>query len=271
MKKAIKLISLALAVLLVFTACGGAKRKPGDDKKLIVGATAAPHAEILEQAKPLLAEKGYTLEITVFDDYVLPNTALAEGDLDCNYFQHFPYLDGFNEKNGTKLVSAGNVHYEPLGVYPGKTAALADIADGAQIAIPNDGSNEARALYLLEAQGLITVNHEAGFAATPLDVTDNPHNIAFVEMDADKLPSAVGDVDFAVINGNYAIASGINGTVLVTEDAAGESAQTYANIIAVREGDQNNPAVLALLEVLHSEEIESFIREKYQGSVVPIA
>ena len=156
-------------------------------------------------------------------------------------------------------------------MYPGKTAELANIADGASIGIPNDGSNEARALYLLEAQGLIKVNHDAGYDATPLDITENPHNINFVEMDADKLPAAVKDVDFAVINGNYAIASGINTTVLVTEDAAGESATTYANIIAVRKGDENNEAIKALLEVLHSDEIISFINEKYQGSVVPLS
>ncbi|MEG2931075.1 MAG: MetQ/NlpA family ABC transporter substrate-binding protein, partial [Ruthenibacterium sp.] len=239
---------------------------------LKVGASPAPHAEILEAAKPLLAAEGITLEIVEFDEYVLPNTALEEGDLDANYFQHKPYLDTFNEGNGTHLVSAAAIHYEPLGIYPGKTATVDALADGAKIAVPNDGSNEARALYLLEAQGLVTIDHAAGYEATPLDIPadGNPNEIKFVEMDADKLPSAVPDVDFAVINGNYAIASGINETVLVTEDAKGESAQTYANIIAVRKGDEAREEIKALVRVLKGDEIKKFIDEKYKGSVVAL-
>ncbi len=237
---------------------------------LKIGATAAPHAEVLEFAVPLLEEKGIKLEIIVFDDYVLPNTALAQGDLDANYFQHQPYLDYFNQQNGTDIVSAGNIHYEPLGVYPGKSADLAAIADGAQVAIPNDGSNEARALYLLETQGLIKVDHSVGYEATELDVTENPKKLDLVELDADKIPAALKDVDFAVINGNYAIAAGINDTVLVTEDPDGESALTYANIIAVRPGDTDNAAIQTLIEVLHSKEVTDFMLEKYQGSVQPI-
>lgn len=238
---------------------------------LKIGATAAPHAEVLEFAAPLLEAKGIKLEITVFDDYVLPNTALAQGDLDANYFQHQPYLDYFNQQNGTDIVSAGNIHYEPLGVYPGKSSDLAAIAEGAQIAIPNDGSNEARALYLLEAQGLIKVDHSVGYEATKLDVTENPKKLDLVELDADKIPSALKDVDFAVINGNYAIAAGVNGTVLVTEDPNGESALAYANIIAVRPEDKDNATIKTLIEVLHSKEVTDFMLEKYQGSVQPIA
>ena len=288
MKKHLKIIGLALvcALALSLAACGGAASSAtsatasaadstaastAELTTLTVGATAAPHAEILEAAKPLLAEQGIDLVIQEFDDYVLPNTALQEGDLDANYFQHQPYLDYFNEANGTDIVSAGSIHYEPLGIYPGKSTDLAAL-DGVTIGIPNDGSNEARALYLLEAQGVITVDHSAGYDATPIDIPadGNPHNITFVEMDADKLPSAVQDVDFAVINGNYAIAAGINETVLVTEEAEGESAQTYANIVAVRNGDETRADIQTLVKVLQSDEIKAFIEEKYQGSVVAL-
>lgn len=281
-----KKILSAAAIILALAACSdGASGAPAASSSeaaassvaaaeatvLKVGATAAPHAEVLEFAAPLLKEKGIALEITIFDDYVLPNTALDQGDLDANFFQHQPYLDYFNQKNGTELVSAGNIHYEPLGVYPGKSADLAAIADGAQVAIPNDGSNEARALYLLEAQGLIKVDHSVGYEATKLDVTENPKNLDLVELDADKIPAALPDVDFAVINGNYAIAAGVNGTVLVTEDPNGESALTYANIIVVHPENKDNAAVQTLIDVLRGKEVTDFMLEKYQGSVVPIA
>ena len=239
-----------------------------DAKKLKVGASSVPHAEILEQAKPILAEKGVDLEIVVFDDYVLPNVALDQGDIDANYFQHKPYLEMFNENKGTKLVPVADIHYEPLGVYPGKTAALDTIAEGAQIGIPNDGSNEARALYLLEELGLIKVNHEAGYEATPMDITENTKKIEFVEMDADKLPAAIKDLDLAVINGNYAIASGINDTVLASEDKESDAAKTYANVIAVKEGNEESETVKLLLEALADERVKTFISEKYKGSVV---
>lgn len=239
-----------------------------DGLVLRVGASPAPHAEILEQAIPLLAKEGITLEVVEFDDYVLPNLALDEGTLDANYFQHKPYLDTFNEANGTDLVSAAAIHYEPLGIYPGKGTDLASIVDGASIGIPNDGSNEARALYLLEAQGLIKVDHAAAYAATPLDITENKKNIKFVELDADKLPGALPDVDFGVINGNYAIAAGINESVLLTEDATGDSAKTYGNIIAVRPSDETRAEIQSLIKVLQGSEIKAFIEEKYKGSVV---
>ena len=284
-----KKILSAVAVILALAACSNnASSAPAASSSAVpsesavssasaeatvlkVGATAAPHAEVLEFAAPLLKEKGITLEITVFDDYVLPNTALDQGDLDANYFQHQPYLDYFNQQNGTDLVSAGNIHYEPLGIYPGKSSDLSVIADGAQVAIPNDGSNEARALYLLETQGLIKVDHSVGYEATKLDVTENPKKLDLVELDADKIPAALPDVDFAVINGNYAIAAGVNGTVLSTEDPNGESALTYANIIAVRPENKDNAAIKTLIDVLHSKEVTDFMLEKYQGSVQPIA
>ncbi len=282
MKKTIAAF-LALTLALSLTACGGAAsssvaassaaQSTSDSQANItlkVGASPAPHAEILEAAKPILAAQGINLEIITFDDYVLPNTALSEGDLDANYFQHQPYLDLFNEKNGTEIVSLAAIHYEPLGIYPGKSSDLAKNLDGITIGIPNDGSNEARALYLLETQGLITVDHAAGYEATPLDIAadGNPHNIQFVEMDADKLPAALPDVDYAVINGNYAIAAGINEAVLVTETSEGDSAKTYANIVAVRKGDEVRPELLALANALQSAEIKAFAQEKYKGSVV---
>ena len=218
----------------------------------------------------MLAEKGITLEITVFDDYVLPNTALEQGDLDANYFQHQPYLDYFNQQNGTEIVSAGNIHYEPLGIYPGRASDLKAIANGAKIAVPNDGSNEARALYLLESQGLIIVDHSVGYEATKLDIIENPKNLDIIELDADKITSALPDVDFAVINGNYAIAAGVNKSVLLSEDPNGESAKTYANIIAVLPEDKDNAAVKTLVSVLHTPEVVKFIQDTYQGSVQPI-
>lgn len=239
-----------------------------DGKKIKVGASSVPHAEILEQVKPILEEKGVELEIVVFDDYVLPNIALDQGDIDANYFQHKPYLQMFNENKGTKLVPVADIHYEPLGVYPGKTAALDSVAEGAQIGIPNDGSNEARALYLLEQLGLIKVNHDAGYEATPMDITENSKKLEFVEMDADKLPAAIKDLDLAVINGNYAIASGINGSVLASEDKQSDAAKTYANVIAVKEGNEGSETVKLLLEALSDERVKTFITEKYQGSVV---
>ena len=276
----------AVAVILALAACSNgaastpASSAPGSEVSssssaaeltvLKIGATAAPHAEVLEFAAPLLEDQGIKLEITVFDDYVLPNTALDQGDLDANYFQHYPYLEYFNQQNGTDIISAANIHYEPLGIYPGRADDLSAIADGAQVAIPNDGSNEARALYLLEAQGLIKVDHSVGYEATKLDVTENPKKLELVELDADKIPAAIKDVDFAVINGNYAIAAGINDTVLVTEDPEGESALTYANIVAIRPEDKDSAAIKMLIEVLQGKEVSDFMLEKYQGSVVPI-
>lgn len=282
-KTSITAIALSGVLALSLAACGGAASSsvaastPASSAAassaaaviLKVGATPAPHAEILEAVKPILAEQGIELQIVEFTDYVLPNTALFDGDLDANYFQHQPYLDAFNEGNGTDLVSAGSIHYEPLGLYPGKTATVAKIKDGAQIAVPNDGSNEARALYLLEAQALIKVDHEKGFTATILDITENTKNLEIVELDADKIPTALSDVDLAVINGNYAIGANINESVLTSEDAEGESATTYANIIAVRNGDDKRAEITALVEALKSEAIKTFISDKYKGSVVP--
>lgn len=246
-----------------------------------VGSSPAPHAEILEQAADLLAEKGYQLEIVEFDDYVMPNTALAEGSLEANYFQHQPYLTNFNAEQGTDLVSAGAIHYEPLGVYAGKSTDLANVPDGAKIGIPADATNGGRALLLLQDQGVLTLkdNINLDYFRNAEDITfseydgiaENPHNVEIVAMEAANLPASLPDLDFAVINGNYAIPAGIADKLLVTEDASGEAAQVFANIIAVRNGEENNEGVKALVEVLKSDEMKQWITDKYQGSVLPVA
>lgn len=239
---------------------------------LKVAASPTPHAEILNAAKDILAEQGIDLEVIEFTEYVQPNLVTESGEVDANYFQHKPYLDGFNVEQGTHLVSVGPVHYEPLGIYPGKSSDLENIADGATIAIPSDTTNEARALQLLATQGLITVRDDAGLTATINDITENPHNIKFEEIEAAQLPRTVQDVDFAVINGNYALAAGfsVKNDALATEDASSEAAQTYANILAVKEGRENDPAIQALYAALTSDKIKDYINSTYDGAVVPI-
>lgn len=268
MKKLIAILLLSIFALSVLTACtDGAS----DDKTIKIGASLTPHAEILAVAKEILAEDGYTLEIIEYNDYILPNTATESGELDANYFQHQPYLTDFNAENGTHLVSAASIHYEPLGLYAGKTAAIADLADGASIAIPNDGTNEARALYLLEAQGFITLNDDVGFTATILDIKSNPKNLVINEIEAAQLARSLPDVDMAVINGNYAIQAGLKSDdALAFEDKESDSARTYANIVAVKEGNENNKAIKALVEALQSEKVKTFINETYAGAVVPM-
>ena len=243
----------------------------GETVSIKVGASPAPHAEILRQAQEALAAEGIDMEVIEFSDYVQPNTALESGELDANYFQHEPYLISFNEENGTNLVSMGNVHYEPMCIYAGKTTSLEEIPDGAKVSVPNDPTNEARALLLLEANGLLKINADAGINATKLDILENPHNLEIVEMEAAQLPRTLQDVDFAVINGNYAVASGLNmSDALAKEEKDSLGAKTYPNIIAVREGDESRPELQKLVEVLKSDEIKDFISEKYQGAVEPI-
>ena len=239
---------------------------------LKVAASPTPHAEILNAAKDILAEQGIDLEVIEFTEYVQPNLVTESGEVDANYFQHKPYLDSFNVEQGTHLVSVGAVHYEPFGIYPGKSSDLENIADGATIAIPSDTTNEARALQLLAAQGLITVRDDAGLTATVNDITENPHNIKFEEIEAAQLPRTVQDVDFAVINGNYALAAGfsVKNDALATEDASSEAAQTYANILAVKEGRENDPAIQALYAALTSDKVKDYINSTYDGAVVPI-
>ena len=237
-----------------------------------VAASPTPHAEILGVAKDLLAEQGITLDIIEFSDYVQPNMVTESGEVDANYFQHQPYLDSFNEENGTHLVSVGDIHYEPLGIYPGKSKSLDEIADGAVIAVPNDTTNEARALQLLAAQGIISIREDAGLTATVNDITDNPHNVQVEELEAAQLPRTLADVDYAVMNGNYALEAGfsVSKDALATEDANSEAAQTYANVLVVKEGNENNPGVQALLEALKSQEVKDFINETYDGAVVAL-
>ena len=280
-KKFLSLI-LALALSASLTACGSSDTTEttddtdsGDTAETVtlkVAASPTPHAEILEQVKPILAEQGIDLVITEYGDYIVPNTAVDEGDEDANYFQHTPYLEQFNAENGTDLVSAGKIHYELMGIYAGKTASLEELPDGATIAVPNDATNEARALQLLAAQGLIEIDPEAGLNATPNDITSNPKNLEFTELDAAMIPNTIEEFDLNVINSNYALQAGLNPAedALASEDAASDAAQTYANIIAVKAGHENDPAIVALVDALHSEEIQEFINTTYAGSVLPI-
>ncbi len=238
---------------------------------ITVAATSVPHAEILEAAKPILAEQGWDLQITEFQDYVQPNEVVEAGDFDANYFQHVPYLDSFNEEKGTHLVAVGNIHYEPLGIYPGTESDLNAISDGATIAVPNDTTNEARALLLLQDNGLITLKDGAGIEATVKDIAENPHNIKFTELEAAQVSRVLPEVSFAVLNGNYALEAGLNAQTdaLATETSDSEAAKTYVNVIVVKEGNENNEGVKALVDVLKSDEIKKFINDTYQGSVVP--
>ena len=267
------LVALGLVTVMAAgcSSSGGGSASGSDDKTIVVGASPTPHAEILKAAENVLKEKGYTLEIKEFTDYVQPNMTLENKELDANYFQHKPYLDDFNQKNNTKLVSAGAIHYEPLGLYAGKTKALADLKDGATIAVPIDTTNEARALLLLETNGLIKLNPDAGLAATPKDITENPKNLNIQELEAAQLGRSLQDVDMAVINGNYALQADLKvSDALAKEEKDSVAAQTYANVVAVREGDENSDKTKALMEALKSDDVKKFIEDTYQGSVVSI-
>ena len=237
-----------------------------------VGATPAPHAEILEICKEILAEQDIKLEIVQFNDYIIPNTAVESGQIDANYFQHVLYLGDFNAQNGTHLVIVEKVHYEPFGIYAGKTASLAELKEGAKIAVPNDGTNEARALLLLEAQGLIKLKEGVGLTATKLDIEENAKNFDIIEIEAAQLPRSLGSVDVAVINGNYAIDAGLKASdALAVEDGESEVIQqNYANVLVAKEGNETNEALLALAEALKSEQVKAFIEATYEGAVVPL-
>ena len=277
-----KLVSLLLTGALSFgllAGCGGGNSETPaventaslEGTTIKVGATPAPHAEILEIAKGILAEQGITLEIVEFNDYIQPNLAVESGELDANYFQHITYMNEFNVSDGTHLVSAAEIHYEPFGLYAGKTASIDELADGAQIAVPNDTTNEARALLLLQQEGLITLKEGAGITATKADIAENPKNLDIVELEASQLPVRLGDVDMAVINGNYAIDAGLKvSDALAVESADGEAAQAYVNVLAVKEGHENDPAIQALVEALKSDEVKTFMDETYEGAVVPM-
>lgn len=259
-----------IAILFALVVLVGCASTPTSKGKIKVGASVTPHAEILKEAAKALKEKGYELEIVEFTDYVQPNVALNDKSLDANYFQHQPYLTNFNKEHGFNLVSAGLVHYEPFAIYAGKTKDLASLPENAKIAVPNDATNEARALNLLEANGIIKLKAGVGLEATKLDIESNPKNVEIIELEAAQLPSSLKDVDLAVINGNYAIQEGLKvKDSLAAEASDSLAAQTFGNLIAVREGDQNSDSIKALVEVLQSETITKFIEATYEGAVVP--
>ena len=236
---------------------------------ITVAASATPHAEILEQAKPILEKEGWDLEVTVFDDYVQPNLVVESDEFDANYFQHIPYLDNFNEEQGTHLVNAGGIHYEPFGIYPGTKSTLDELAEGDTIAVPNDTTNEARALLLLQDNGVITLKEGAGLEATVKDIEENPKNIKIQELEAAQVARVKDEVAFVVLNGNYALEAGISVMDSVAyEKADSEAAKTYVNVIAVKEGNENSEAVQALVNALKSDEITTFINENYAGAVI---
>lgn len=250
---------------------GNGKKDSAENKTIKVAASATPHAEILEYAKTALKEKGYDLEVTIFDDYVKPNEVVESGEFDANYFQHEPYLNSFNEEKGTHLVIAGKIHYEPFGIYPGTKKSLDDIADGDTIAVPNDTTNEARALLLLQDNGIIKLKDGAGINATVNDIEENPHNIEIVELEAAQVARVVDETSFVVLNGNYALQAGfsVSKDALAYETSDSEAAKTYVNVIAVKEGNENNEAIKALVDVLKSDDVKKYINDTYDGAVLP--
>ena len=264
-----KLLTVVLALVLALGCCSALAE---ESVKIRVGASPAPHAEILEVVKPILAEQGIELEIVVFNDYIIPNTATESGEIDANYFQHVLYLNDFNEQRGTHLAIVDKIHYEPFGIYAGKTASLDALEDGAKIAVPNDGTNEARALLLLEAQGLIKLRADASLTATKLDIEENPHNFDIQEIEAAQLPRSLGSVDVAVINGNYAIDAGLKASdALAVEDGSSDVIQNnYANVLVCKEGNESNEALQALAAALKSDAVKTFIEETYEGAVVAL-
>jgi D-methionine transport system substrate-binding protein len=268
MKKITAIILTLVLALGLFAGCG----KNTDEKTIVVAASPTPHAEILEIAKQELEKEGYTLVIKKFNDYVVPNTATEDGEVDANYFQHQPYLTTFNAEQGTHLVSVASIHYEPFGIYAGNKNSIADLADGDKIAIPNDGSNRARALLLLEAQGIIKLKDGVGVEATALDIVENKLNLDIVEMEAAQIANVRDSVALAVINGNYALSAGLNAgkDAIATEDAASVAAQTYANILVVKEGNEESEKIQALVKALTSQAVKDFINNTYAGAVVPI-
>lgn len=291
MKKKLFALTLALLLALSLTACGGDKTTDdaagGEDQQqsddantpdeggdasaegltISVAASPTPHAEILNQCVPILAEQGITLTVNEYSDYVIPNTAVEDGDEDANFFQHVPYLDNFNAERGTHLVNVANVHIEPMGLYAGKSSSLEDLPDGATIAVPNDSTNEGRALLLLEAQGLIKLNDSSNLNSTPNDIAENPKNLEFLELEAANVPANLDEVDIAAINSNYALGAGLNPTTdaLVIENAD----NPYVNVLVVKEGHEKDVAVLALIEALHSDTIRDYINDTFGGAVVP--
>ena len=276
MKKIVSVLLTGVLVTGVLAGCGRsgdneAEAKGSEDKVIKVAASATPHAEILEEAKGQLKEKGYDLEVTVFDDYVQPNEVVESGEFDANYFQHAPYLESFNKEKGTHLAAAGEIHYEPFGIYPGTKKSLDDIKDGDSIAVPNDTTNEARALLLLQDNGIIRLKDGAGLDATVNDIIDNPRNVKIVELEAAQIARVVEETAYVVLNGNYALEAGysVAKDALAYETTDSEAARTYVNIIAVKKGDEEKDGIKALVEVLKSADVRKYIEETYEGAVIP--
>ena len=263
------LSATALLAVSSLAACGGGSSED-DASTLTVAASPSPHAEILNDfAAPLLAEQGITLEVKEYTDYILPNQDTTSGEVDCNYFQHLNYLNNYNEENGTDLVSVGKIHFEPMGVFAGKSDDLAAIADGATITIPNDATNEGRALLLLQDQGLITLSEDAGITATPNDIVDNPHNVNFIEQEAAMLPSTLADADFSVINGNYAIDAGLTLADAVAQESADSDVikNEYANVIVTTPDKESDEKIAALVDVLTTDDFKAYLEETFGDSV----
>lgn len=288
MKKLVSLLLTGVLSLGLLAGCGGnpgAANTPAGNSEtpgteatgslegtvIKVAASPTPHAEILKVAKEVLAKQGITLEINEFTDYIQPNMVTEDGQVDANYFQHITYLNDFNAQNGTHLVSVADLHYEPFGIYAGKTSALDQLADGASVGVPNDPTNEGRALLLLQQEGLITLKEGAGLTATKLDIAENPKNLQIEELEAAQLPRSLDSLDLAVINGNYALQAGLNAAdALAIEATDGEAAQAYVNVLAVKEGREEDPAIQALVAALESDEVKAFMEETWPGAVVPM-
>ena len=270
-------VTLSLLITAAFiTGCGStgnsADANSNSDVKVItVGASPSPHAEILAVAKDVLAEQGYTLDVKEYSDYIQPNVALSAGDLDANYFQHKPYLDDYNKNNSTDLVSAAAIHYEPFGLYSTTIKSLDELKDGDKVAVPNDATNEARALLLLQDNGVIKLKDDAGLSATKNDIVENPKNLDITEIEAAQLPRSINNVAIAAINGNYAVEAGLKVSDAIAVEAKDSlAAETYANIVAVRPDNKDDEKIKALISALQSDKVKSFIDEKYQGAVVAV-
>ena len=266
-----KIITLLLALLCLFSLCGCSKEK--NEKTINVACSPTPHAEILEKAKEILADKGWNLEIVTYEDYVQPIKVVEEGDIDANYFAHVPYINNFNTENNTNQVVVAKVHYEPFGIYPGKKASLSDLADGDDIIIPNDGSNETRALLLLQDNGIITLPNGTGADSlvTKNDVESYNVKINIVEEEAAQIARSKDDAAMIILNGNYALAAGLNVVKdsIAFEKADSSAAQTYVNVLAVKSGNENNEGIKLLAEILESKDIALFISSTYEGAVIP--
>lgn len=280
LKKVVSVAAVAALAVSLAAGCGAGDKgsdkssgsKKEESKTIVVGASPSPHAEILKEAQSLLEEKGYKLEIKEYSDYVLPNTAVEEDEIDANYFQHITYMNNFNEEQGTHLVSAEEIHYEPFGIYPGTAKTIDEVKDGDKIAVPNDTTNEARALLLLEAQGIIKLKDGAGLTATKKDIAENPKNVEIIELEAAQIPRSLSDVALACMNGNYALDAGytVAKDAIAVEDSSSDAVKAYVNVIAVKEGKEDSEAVKALVEVLKGDAINKYIEDNYNGAVVAV-